>query len=101
MFDMPGVFVGHDVGFAVQEDGVEEVGDVGFAVVGLLDSCGKGWWGGEGGEGGGKVKVKGRWRMMEGWKRRKEESSENMDPTPYTNQRKPPLHIQNKGKLTI
>lgn len=32
MFDVPGVFVGHDGGFGVLEDVVEEVGDVGFSV---------------------------------------------------------------------
>lgn len=34
MFDMPGVFVGHDGWFAVVEDGGEEGGDVGFSVLG-------------------------------------------------------------------
>ena len=45
MFDVPGVFVGHDVGFAVLEDGEEEGGDVGFAV-GVSLVMWRGWVGG-------------------------------------------------------
>ena len=44
MFDMPRVFVLHDFFFAVEQDVLEEGGDVGFAdLVAVLVGIGRGW----------------------------------------------------------